>query len=120
MGKLRFEIYDGQLIRIDENDCEVIHIPEGIQSVENYAFDRCKNLKEVYFPASVMKICHGIFENCKLLKKIEVSPDNPYFDSKPLNGVLYEKKRFYGSTAYKQGRRNARHSRRGRKNSCGL
>ena len=48
---------------------DVIHIPEGIQTIKAMAF-WCSKVKKVYLPSSVKTIDKNAFLNCKLLEEI--------------------------------------------------
>lgn len=39
-----------------ESGLEEIHIPEGVTSIDEYAFYNCKNLKTIFLPKSLKKI----------------------------------------------------------------
>lgn len=48
---------------------DVVHVPEGIHTIENRAF-WCSKVKKVYLPPSVKKIEDEAFDNCKQLEEI--------------------------------------------------
>lgn len=50
-------------------------IPDGIQSVENYAFGGCSNLTSIIIPDSVISIGNGAFSDCRNLPSITI-PDS--------------------------------------------
>ncbi|MBQ3356130.1 MAG: leucine-rich repeat protein [Oscillospiraceae bacterium] len=41
-----------------------VHIPEGVEVVEDYAFEACSMLEKVYFPDSLKTIGDGVFSGC--------------------------------------------------------
>ena len=53
-----------------ENITEVI-LPEGLRSINGYAFDTCSALKRVVIPASLEYLGYGAFERCDSLETIE-------------------------------------------------
>ena len=54
---------------------EKIEIPEGVTSIDEYAFCRCNNLKEVKISGSVTAIRNNVFRDCVSLEQITI-PDN--------------------------------------------
>lgn len=53
---------------------EQIHLPEGLQAIEETAFSSCDSLKEINFPPSLQSIGDWAFANCYSLD-IPVFPD---------------------------------------------
>ena len=43
---------------------ESITIPEGTRNIDNYAFENCKSLTEIYLPESVVSVGNDAFGNC--------------------------------------------------------
>lgn len=56
-------------------------IPEGVTTINNMAFFRCKSIKTVTIPSSVSYISSYAFSNCPNLKSIKVSPENSAYHS---------------------------------------
>ena len=56
------------------NACERIVVPEGVITLESYAFYRCELLKEIILPQSLKKIGASAFSSCYTLESI-VIPD---------------------------------------------
>ena len=54
-----------------------VSLPESLQSIGNYAFYRCHNLKNVDF-ANVNKIEQGAFEDCIRLENVELGKGTEY------------------------------------------
>ena len=54
---------------------EKVSIPEGVTTLDSFAFDSCENLESINIPSTVTFIGHGTFRNCSSLKEIEI-PDN--------------------------------------------
>lgn len=54
---------------------EKIVIPQGVTSIEEYAFYRCENLKEINIPDSITSIEGYAFSRCESLKDILI-PDS--------------------------------------------
>ena len=50
-----------------------INIPEGVRKIGSYAFDRCESLESVKMPNTVVKICAGAFIRCHKLEDIRLS-----------------------------------------------
>ena len=53
-------------------------LPEGIESLSNYAFSACSALQSVNIPASLLSIGAETF-NHTALETVEISPDHPVF-----------------------------------------
>ncbi len=66
-----FEIVDGKLKKYKGNST-VVEIPDGVTSIDNYAFYICASIKEIKLPNSVQEIGHGAFKSCVNLKKINI------------------------------------------------
>ena len=56
-------------------DITSVYIPEGITTIESYAFSYCKSLKEITIPNSVTSIGYGAFSSCSRLTSV-VIPDS--------------------------------------------
>lgn len=65
-----------------------ISIPDSVISIGAYAFDS-ECLIEIYIPSSVVEIGEQAFTLCNNLAKINVSPDNNYYET--IDNVLFEK-----------------------------
>lgn len=48
-----------------------INIPNGVKSIGVYAFQYCNNLTDIKIPESVETVGVGLFKNCTLLKNVE-------------------------------------------------
>lgn len=57
---------------IGEDTITKVIIPEGVTSIEAYAFANLSKLEEVVLPKSLVKIGVGAFLNCKNLKKVNL------------------------------------------------
>ncbi len=73
-------------------------IPEGVDSIGDYAFSECNNLKTVSFPSSVVSSGYNAFEGCSDLGSVHV-PDivswcNINFSS-PMSNPMYYAKDLY-------------------------
>ena len=53
-----------------------LQLPESLEVIENWAFDRCEKLERIVIPAAVKKIGRGAFNWCRALREvfIEGSP----------------------------------------------
>lgn len=64
-------------------------IPEGVKSIDMYAFSGCKDLESIEISSTVNSIAGHIFTKCNGLSKITVSPDNQTYSSRDgCNAVL--------------------------------
>ncbi len=71
-------------------------IPNGVESIEQDAFDRCSKMQKVTIPSSVVKINeHGAFGGCSSLNEF-ILESNEHFISE--NGMLIEKYPGYNNT----------------------
>lgn len=66
-----FVIEDKKLVSYT-GDEEVVNIPEGLESIECYAFEDCESLEELFIPDSVKKIEAGAFIGCCALKELSI------------------------------------------------
>jgi thymidylate kinase len=53
-----------------------LEIPSGIKRIDNHAFAKCPQLKELHIPATVECIAEQAFDVCGELTEIAVAPDN--------------------------------------------
>lgn len=58
----------------DPGVTEVI-IPSGVKTIQNAAFQACKNIKKVIIPEGVISIGDLAFENCTSLESLSI-PDS--------------------------------------------
>lgn len=65
-------------------------IPDGVNEISEYAFDRSK-LKSITIPASVFSIEDRAIYYCKKLEAVNVSENNKHYSSE--NGVLFNKRK---------------------------
>lgn len=76
-------------------------LPDSVTTINSEAFEDCKNLTTIHFPASFTDF-HGKSENdgdnsglnswikgCDSLKEFTINEDNPYYKS--VNGMIYSK-----------------------------
>ncbi len=61
-------------------------IPDGVKSIQDYAFKGCESLKEIEIPETVDQIGCGAFEGCSSLISIKAT-GNPLFRS--IDNVLF-------------------------------
>ncbi|MBQ6884802.1 MAG: leucine-rich repeat protein [Clostridia bacterium] len=61
---------------IGDNTITKVVIPEGVESIANYAFANLTALEEVVLPSTLESIDYGAFYGCTALQKITFSGDN--------------------------------------------
>lgn len=93
-------------------DCDYMHIPASVKIIGDYAFESsllsgialpdslirigdgafagCANLKSIRIPKNVCDISGRILSDCPALTQIEVSPDNPRYDSRDNCNAIIE------------------------------
>ena len=59
-----------------------LDFPESLTSIGTSAFAACKGLTSIYIPKSVTSIGERAFYNSPEVTSVEVSPDNPVYDSR--------------------------------------
>ena len=64
-----------------------IYIPEGVKTIEPYAFKGCLDLEKVYFPKSLESIGEGAFEGCRKLENINIPEGLKYIGKNAFNGT---------------------------------
>ena len=52
-----------------------VHVPEGVQRVDDYAFEACSALQRIYLPASLTEIGAGAFSGCGHLTLVDMQDD---------------------------------------------
>lgn len=57
-------------------------IPNTVTIIDNYAFEDCYRLKELFIPSSIVEIGDRTFSRCDSLGKIEIDPKNQFYDSR--------------------------------------
>ena len=94
----RFYSYNNTgLIRLEE-----IVLPEGITSIDNYAFEDLSNLSKINIPESVETLGYSVFQNCSSLKTITIPKNVTSFQYNTFNGctALEEIKIEEGNSTY--------------------
>ncbi len=56
---------------IENQALEVLHLPEGLETIERGAFIAC-GIREITVPHSVREICDGAFQRCDHLEKVTI------------------------------------------------
>ncbi len=74
----------------DCGDLETVNLPETLTKVGEYAFSECHSLESISIPKSVSIIGRGALVN-RYLRNITVDPENPYYTSD--KGVLFDKQK---------------------------
>lgn len=72
--------------------CDNSIIPNGIERIEDQAFDGCGKLKAITIPKSVVLIGDAAFNNCSSLSSIVVDKENPIYDSRNNCNAIIETK----------------------------
>ena len=62
--------YAHHLYKDEENEITTLYIPDGIVTINDYAFYMCSSLKSVQIPNSLTKIGNDAFYNCNIDKVI--------------------------------------------------
>lgn len=70
---MKFNIENGVLTGVVDENIEVAVIPEGVETIGEKAFSKCKSLKSVSFPNSLKVIEKSAFEHCKNLESVDFS-----------------------------------------------
>lgn len=86
------------LIRCPMNKTGGLEIPEGVKTVERFAFRQCRGLESISIPASMEDIpesalfnSHDGIDICENLVSVSVAEGSRHFSSE--DGVLYDKKK---------------------------
>ena len=66
-GKPVYSIHDEAFRK---STIESVSLPEGLQSIEYFAFQGCENLKEINLPSTLKYIGTGVFARCKLISSV--------------------------------------------------
>lgn len=56
-----------------------VTLGDGVETIEDYAFQDCENLTVITIPNSLSSIGPAAFSRCRNLKDIRLSPDHPTF-----------------------------------------
>lgn len=69
---------------------EVIVLPSGLKSIDEYAFTYCRNLKKVYVPDTVSTVKRNAFNSCPLLEiYCQGAPTDGWAKPKPNDVDVY-------------------------------
>lgn len=66
-------------------DIEKVILPDSVATIHTYAFEGCRNLKEINLPHSLNIICYAAFSNCVSLNSM-VIPRNAQFQGEIFSG----------------------------------
>ncbi len=75
---MSFEIKDGVLMKYTGSDTVVV-IPEGVTSIDRYAFCKCSHVTEVMLPDSIRFVGRYTFQGCDNLEKAILSKDCEFY-----------------------------------------
>ena len=67
-----------------------IAFPDTDIAIGDFAFESCDGLSDVFIPQSVKSIGKAVFNNCNALTYIDVSSDNPIYDSRENCSAIIE------------------------------
>ncbi|MBR1788102.1 MAG: leucine-rich repeat domain-containing protein [Bacteroidaceae bacterium] len=67
---------------VGSDEVKDLVIPEGVSSINDYAFCHCSGLTSIDIPGSVIFIGDSVFWDCSDLESIAVSPENAVYDSR--------------------------------------
>lgn len=70
-------------------NADSITIPDGVETIGDFSFGWCPNLREINIPSSVKKISDTAFIGCQKLEKINVDNENLCYSDKC--GILFNK-----------------------------
>ena len=57
-------------------------IPNSVDSIGQSAFSHCNSLESIKFGSGLRSVGRALFEECAKISTVEISKDNPYFDSR--------------------------------------
>lgn len=60
-----------ELICYPPGKAQIVSVPTGVRVIGEYAFEYCKNIKEIELPQGVEEIGHGAFSGCSGLSAIK-------------------------------------------------
>ena len=69
---------------------ENLVIPEGVETIEDYAFAEMTSLKSISLPSTLKTIGKNVFEGCTNLEAITVNESNEKFDSRNNSNTIIE------------------------------
>ena len=67
-----------------------IIVEEGIETILDYAFECCTNLRSISIPASAEGIGKGLFGSCYNLTSVVVAADNEIYDSREGSNAIID------------------------------
>lgn len=74
-------MHNNSILNIDSNNCligcdksieGILTIPEGVTSIDEFAFSKCSGLTSIIIPKGVASISRGAFSNCSGLTSITI------------------------------------------------
>ena len=65
---------------LGDKNLVAVKLPEGIKSINQYAFHDCSNLKEINLPDSISQIAPNAFNGCSSLKEIHIPKSMTYIE----------------------------------------
>lgn len=90
-----FDIVNGSLTGYNGTDSDVV-IPDGVTSIDGYAFHVCTSLETVKIPTSVKAIYWNAFEHCTSLRSVVIPEDvsligsYAFYNCDSLKEILYD------------------------------
>ena len=78
----------------ENSGIEELILDEGVERLDLNAFDHCLKLKRIKIPSTVCSIFES-FEDLPVIESIEVTPGNPYYDSRDnCNAIISTKENY--------------------------
>ncbi len=89
---------EGHNLYIDGNKVENLVIPEGVETIECYAFEHCKSIKTVIIPSTVKTIDPYSFAHCSNLSSVTIPSSVTHIHCGAFNNCKNIKYVFYSGT----------------------
>lgn len=71
-----------------QNACTSVTLPDTLVALDDHAFYRCHQLRQITLPAATVSVGSNPFFRCSSLESIHVEPGNPNYCD--IDGVLYD------------------------------
>ncbi|MBR7051543.1 MAG: leucine-rich repeat domain-containing protein [Bacteroidaceae bacterium] len=84
-------LYYAKHLYIDGQEVTDLIIPNGVTSINSFAFVNCSNITSITIPSSVTFIGSGVLRGCDELSYISIDVNNPVYDSRNECNAIIEK-----------------------------